>query len=309
MTSTKTKNLKLNQLRLISAIAEHGQLSIAANSLSITQPAASRTLAEIEQILGTKLFERRAKGMELSLIGKVMAERANKVLIEMREISREVEELKLGIGGVARVGAVTGAAVTYVVPALQQLKKTSPYAEIHVEVGSSDVLVRDLMAGVHDFVLGRIPPIIDSRNFDVTRAQTETVDLIVRSGHELTDRGILSLRDLESYEWIIQSVGAPIRSAIETSFLDAGATMPRQIINTTSLLVMIAMLASSDGIVAMSREMSELLIDSKVGGNLVALPLEEKIVVAPYYLIEVKGRKLSPVSDRLKTLVMQQLES
>ncbi|MBL4697182.1 MAG: hypothetical protein JKY77_10540 [Rhizobiaceae bacterium] len=198
---------------------------------------------------------------------------------------------------------------SYVVPALQQLKKTSPYAEIHVDVGSSDVLVRDLMAGVHDFVLGRIPSIIDSRNFDVTRAQTETVDLIVRSGHELTDRGMLSLRDLESYEWIIQSVGAPIRSAIETSFLDAGATMPRQIINTTSLLVMIAMLASSDGIVAMSREMSELLIDSKVGGNLVALPLEEKIVVAPYYLIEVKGRKLSPVSDRLKTLVMQQLES
>ncbi|MFC6668813.1 LysR family transcriptional regulator [Marinobacterium aestuariivivens] len=90
------RQLKLNHLRLIAAIAEQGQLGLAAATLAITQPAASRMLSEIERIVGSQLFERHAKGMELTLIGRALAHRAHSMLLELRDLARDVEELKRG---------------------------------------------------------------------------------------------------------------------------------------------------------------------------------------------------------------------
>jgi DNA-binding transcriptional LysR family regulator len=92
------KHLKLNQLRLISVIAEHGQLSIAADEMAMTQPAASRMLSEIEQTIGTRLFVRHAKGMEPTLVGQAVARRAHNLLVELRDLARKVGELKEGDG-------------------------------------------------------------------------------------------------------------------------------------------------------------------------------------------------------------------
>lgn len=301
------RQLKINQLRLIAAIAEQGQLGLAADSLAITQPAASRMLAEIEHTLGAKLFERHAKGMEMTLIGRALAQRAYNVLVELRDLTREVNELKQGEGGSTTVGAVTGAAVGFVIPAIQQLKAASPRTEVHVNVDTSRVLVEDMVAGNNDFVLARIPPGFDARDFEVQPAWTETLKLVVRREHPLAQASRVTLSDLSPYEWVLQSHRAPIREAIEGAFMQAGAGLPANITTTTSLLVMIAMLVSSSAIAPLASEVSDLLLGNRVGARLCELPVQQPIVMSPYYLLLPKGRKLSPVAARLRALVTAEL--
>lgn len=300
------RDLKLTHLRLIAAIADHRQLGLAAEELGMTQPAASRMLAEIERIAGVKICERHARGMSFTLIGRVLERRARSILLVMRDLSREVEELGSGLGGVARVGAVTGPAVGYLTPAIQQLKAASPEAEVHVSVGPSDPLMRDLVAGTIDFALARIPPDLDPHQFDIQRAQEETIDLMVREGHPLSSARSVSIAELSAYEWVMQSGGMPIRQGVEQAFFEAGSEPPRKVVNTTSLLVTMALLTSSTAITPLAREVTDLLI-KRLGARLVALPLKETIRVTPYYVVVVKDRPMSPLANRLRALVLSEL--
>jgi DNA-binding transcriptional LysR family regulator len=113
----------------------------------------------------------------------------------------------------------------------------------------------------------------------------------------------VTLRDLSNYEWVMQSHRAPIREAMETAFLSAGATLPTNITNTTSLLAMIAILVSSSAIAPLASEVPDLLLGDQVGARLKVLPLNMTIEMSPYYLLLAKGRELSPVANRLRRLV------
>ena len=300
--------LKPVQLRLIAAIDAQRQLGLAAEAMAMTQPAASRMLREIEAAVGARLFDRHARGMEPTLIGRALARRARGLEQEMRDLAAEVDQLRSGRGDVVRVGAVTGASVGYVVPAIRQLKAAAPDVEVYVDVEPSDVLARGLLAGVYDLALGRIPPGMDPREFDAVPGRPEIVDLVVRRDHPMASARRLELAELTPYDWVMQSPGAPIRVAVETAFLDAGARLPRSILNTPSLLVMIALLSSSTAIAAMAREMSDLLSGPEVGARLAPLAVREEIVVAPYHMLTARRRRLSPVAERLRALVLDELD-
>ena len=72
--------LQLKDFRLIQAIADTGQLALAAERLSMTQPAASRILAGVERMIGVPLFERHPKGMTPTPIGEILARNAGSLL-------------------------------------------------------------------------------------------------------------------------------------------------------------------------------------------------------------------------------------
>ena len=300
--------LKVNHLRLINRIVEHGQLGQAAAVLSITQPAASRLLAEIENIVGSPLFERHPKGMTLTLIGRAIAQRSSAILLELNNLNREIEELKLGHRGSVSVGAVTGAAVGFVIPAVQALKAVSSNVQISINVETSPALVRDLIEGRNDFVLARLPRDIDSNDIDIQPVRTESVHLVVREDHPLAQSKEVSLRELGAYEWVVQTQHAPIREAVDKAFFAAEAQLPENTTNTTSLLAQIAILVSSSAIAPMASEVSSLLMGKQVNARLSVLRVSEPIIVSPYYLLQMKGRQLSPIASRLKALVMQELD-
>lgn len=301
------RSLKFTHLRLINAIAEHGQLGLAAEALGITQPAASRLLAEIERMAGARLCDRHARGMELNLIGRALAQRSHSILLELNYLARDVDELKTGMGGTASVGAVTGAAVRFVIPAVKQLKLASPKAEIHVNVDTSPALVRDLIDGRNDIVLARLPPDVNANDFDIEPANTESVQLVVRSDHPLADVRDVAVGDLGKYPWVNQTHRAPIRDAVEHAFHIAGAKLPEDITNTTSLLVIIAILANSTAIAPMASEVTSLLLGRQVGARLKVLDVRQPIIMSPYYLLQMRGRQLSPTASRLKSLVAAEL--
>jgi len=301
------RRLKINQLRLLNSIYKSGQLNLAANSLSITQPAASRILSEIEQVIDVRLFNRSPKGMTPTLIGKVVCERAHSFIMDIDDMSREITEFKQGLGGQVSVGAVTGAAVTAIIPAITNLKSIVPSAELHVSIDSSPILLESLHTGKYDFVLARISSDANTRELDILPAGNEGVGFIVNKKHPLAGVKNIEVHDLSGYEWVLPSIDSPMRAAINQAVFYNNVIPLPNIIEATSLLVSIPMIFNSNAISAVSTEVADLLTGGQLGENIAVLNFKKPIMLPPYYLLKLKSRRLSPIAARFKDLVLEAL--
>ncbi|MGQ7846222.1 LysR family transcriptional regulator [Granulosicoccus sp. 3-233] len=301
-----TQRLQWRHLRLLSAIDESGQLSMAAERLAITQPAASRMLAEIEGMVEQPLFVRKPKGMVPTPIGQVLIRHAVSLLRGLTATANEVNAFAAGKTGSVRVGSVTGAAVAYVVPSVQKLRADTQGADITIAVAPSEELIQGLHNGDYDFVLARVPPPHDRRQFEFMQGRAETVEFLARCDHPLLSLRKPTLKDFRGYAWVIQGVGTPMRDAVERAYIEHSIPLPDEIINTTSLLVMIASLQSSDALSPISSEVAELLAGTTTG-DMTTLRFPAPITIQPYHLIQKKQQTLSPLAVRLRDLVIEAL--
>jgi DNA-binding transcriptional LysR family regulator len=299
--------LKPVQLRLIEAIADLRQLQSAAEMLGMTQPAASRMLAEVERQIESPLFLRHPKGMEPTEIGLAVLRRTHVILRELGSMAADLQALQSGYGGSVRVGAVTGPAVRLLVSAIREVKDSAPNADITVDVLPSRDLLNHLTAGEMDFVLARILPEFDSRDFNIVPMQDEKVTFLVRADHPLARAPTVTLTELHRYEWIMQQRGAPIREAALAAFANLGLQEPGNIVNSPSMLLTIAYLAQSDAVAPISDEVAQLLIQPPVGAGFVELPVPHDIRVSPYYLLNIRRRPLSPLAERLRQSLISRL--
>lgn len=297
--------LKLAHLRMIVALAEHGQVSAAAQVLSISQPAASRMIAEMEGILKVPLCARHSRGVALTAYGEALARRARAILLELREVDRELSDLRTGKGGSVSIGAVTAPAIDIVVPAVRQVREKHPRIEVNIQVDTSAVLARDLLASRHDFIIARIPDDLDPRLFDAREIGTERACLIVRRGHPLLDRPVVRMDELAGYDWVFQPAGSLLRRTIEGLFLARQVPLPEFGLNTGSLLLTLVMVAQSDAIAPVSIEVARFMGKQGLGGAIDILPIDFSISVQPYSLISARGRMLSPAAAALRAAVLE----
>jgi DNA-binding transcriptional LysR family regulator len=301
--------LSLRHMRMIVALDDHGRVSAAAQMMNISQPAASRIIAEMEAALGVQLAERLPRGIALTPYGKALAKRARSILLEMREADREISELKAGKGGSVFLGAVTAPAIELAVPAIREIRRLYPRIEITMQVETSNVLARELVASRHDFIIARIPDDLNPRLFEARVIGIEKACLIVRRGHPLTKSGdTVRLDQTAAYDWVFQSGGSPLRQAIEANFLNRNTALPERILNTSSLLLTLVMVAQSDAIAPVSIQVARFIQSAEgLNGAIDIVPTEFDIEVRPYSLITVKNRVLSPAAKMLYDLVLKEV--
>lgn len=292
--------LRISHLRLIVALDEHTKVSAAAQLLNISQPAASRMIAEMEAMLGAPLCERLPRGIALTPVGHALARRARTILLEMREADREVDDLKSGRGGRVSLGAVTAPAIELAVPAIRSVRARHPRLEISVQIESSSVLARELLASRHDFIIARIPDDLNPRLFVSRVIGIEKACLIVRRRHPLLGRGTIPLEGLSRYDWVFQPGGSMLRRAVESLFLARDAPLPERVLDTGSLLLTLVMVAQSDAIAPVSVEVAGFIsAEAGLAGAIEVLPVDAEIVVQPYSLITLKNRPLPPAARTL----------
>ncbi|WIV51545.1 LysR family transcriptional regulator [Marivivens sp. LCG002] len=302
-----TRQLKPAHLQLLLKIAEVGQLQIAASALAMSQPAASRIVADIEARAQTTLFHRSPKGLEPTPVGEMFLRHARVIVSELESLQKEVENLNAGLSGEVRIGTVTGPAVGIVLPVYQSLSETSPDIAVTIEVSPSTELVRGLDEGRFDFIVARIPTDHNTAEFLVHPGRKEVVQLMVRSAHPLAGRQQITLSDLSDYDWVIQERGSPIRKAVEDAFHASSLAVPNRVVNSSSLLVVEALLASSDVIAPQSKEVSDLLTGSGLGNQLDVLHLEKPITVPPYFVIRNRSRQLTRAASLFFDRILEAL--
>ncbi len=300
--------LSLRHMRMIVALDDHGRVSAAAQVMNISQPAASRMIAEMEAVLGAQLCERLPRGIALTPYGKALARRARSILLEMREADREIAELKAGRGGSVFLGAVTAPAIELAVPAIREIRRLHPRIEITMQVETSNVLARELIASRHDFIIARVPDDLNPRLFDSRVIGVEKACLIVRRGHRLAGGRPVRLEETAGYDWVFQSGGSPLRQAMEANFLNRDIPLPTRILNTSSLLLTLVMVAQSDAIAPVSIQVARFIQGPEgLAGAIDVVPTEIDIEVRPYSLITVRHRALSPAARMLYDFILREV--
>ncbi|MFN3616157.1 MAG: LysR substrate-binding domain-containing protein, partial [Rubrimonas sp.] len=244
------RGLKLAHLRLAAALAETGGVGAAGAAMGLTQPAASRLAAEIETIIGARLYRRHPRGVTLTDEGAMLAARAQIVLATLRDAERDLAAAASGGAGAVAVGAVTAPAVDLLAPALHALRATHPDIAVTVQVETSRVLMRGLESGALDFFLGRIPDDVDPAEVEFHPIGPERAHVCGRPDHPLMARATLAAPDLAAFDWVMQPRGSPLRLAVETLFMDAGAPVPPRLADTSSLMMTVALVAGSQALTA-----------------------------------------------------------
>lgn len=287
--------LKTRQLLLLTAIADEGNIHRAAEVLNMSQPAASKLLKDLEDMLGVPLFERQPRGMQPNWYGECMVRHARIALSSLREAGQEFDALKSGLSGHVSVGAITGPALTLLPPALAAVSRNTPNLRVELHVESSDVLLEQLAAGKIDIMIGRLSADIDKIDVQYERLAEEPVSAVVRPGHPLLGTS-LTLAELARRSWIVPPMGSVLRERFDRMFREASLAPPTQIIETASLLFVTRMLEQTDFIAVVPTEVARYYATY----SLVALlPVELSCTMDAFGIITRKDWLLSPAATIL----------
>ncbi|MCA3184539.1 MAG: LysR family transcriptional regulator, partial [Cupriavidus sp.] len=151
-------NIKLRHLQLLVALDEFRHLGRTAEFLSVSQPAVSKVLAEVEKMLGLTLFTRSTRGTEPTPAGESLVRFARAVLAQYDVTRDEIEAVASGAAGRVRVGSMGATLPVLLAQAVARLKDRSPRATVLVEEGDLTHLLPRLRLSELDVIVGRLEP-------------------------------------------------------------------------------------------------------------------------------------------------------
>ncbi|MER5769735.1 LysR substrate-binding domain-containing protein [Streptomyces sp. NPDC001985] len=239
--------LKFRHLSLLIAVHEHGSVVRAAESLHLTQPAATRTLQELEAIADLPLFVRVPRGMRPTVYGEALAEHARAVVAEVRRAGEHLTGLRQGREGTVTVGTLLAGANVLLPRAVAGLKRERPRLTVVVREGTPDVLHPALLAGELDVIVGRVGSApAEGDGLRQRMLYREPIRLAVRSGHPLLGAADVTLPDTLGFPWILPVEQTALRQELGALFVDRGLALPADRVECTSILTMRALLLQTD---------------------------------------------------------------
>ena len=134
------RRIKPRDLHVFLAVAEQGNMAKAAECLAISRPVVSKTIADLEQALGVRLFDRSPQRVEPTLYGRALAKRSVAIFDELRQSVKEIEFLADPTAGELRVGCPEVMAAGLVGAAIDCLAGQYPKLVFHTELGTIDNL-------------------------------------------------------------------------------------------------------------------------------------------------------------------------
>jgi DNA-binding transcriptional LysR family regulator len=285
--------LKTRQLMLLIAIGDEGNIHRAAEILNTSQPAASKLLKDLEDVLGISLFERLPRGMRPTWYGETLIRHARIALSSLSLAGSELEALKTGRAGEVTVGAITGPAVSLLPHAVAMVAREHPDLRLQLVVDSSDVLLERLGRSKLDIMVGRLFEMHDKTNLSYERLADEPVCAVARPGHPMLGDATLALAHLEQAEWIVPPTGSVLRHRFELMFQEAGLDIPPRLIETSSILFTTKMLQESDFIAVVPTEVARYYASY---GMLAMLPIQLSCTMDAFGIILRKDWLLSPAA-------------
>ena len=245
------RNVQLRHLRAFVAVAQERHLARAAARLALSQPAVSKTLSELEAIVGTRLVERSQAGRRgvqgLSPAGEQLLGHALRVLEALDASAEAVAPASGERIDRLRIGALPSVAPALLPAALARLRDHRPAVQIAVKSAANAVLLDELRAGELDLVVGRMsdPRLMGGLSFELL--YTEPLVFAVRAGHPLALKAA-PLQAVLGCPLVVYGEGTIPRHNTE-SFLSArGLVLPANALQTLDVAVARALVAVSDAV-------------------------------------------------------------
>lgn len=234
------------QLQLFLAIAERLNISDAAEAVGITQPGLSKSMHRLQRELGTRLYHRRGRGIELTETGLALLRHGKLVETQLAEARAEVAGIASGTLGHARIGAGPSWLSRHLPHSIAAIMPQHPRIRFTVETGFPDKLIGRLRLGELDVVIGALPENRIDPDLRFMRLTGDVIRVVARAGHPLIAKPGRTLADYAAQRWVLPGRQELIRQRLMQAFLAGGLPEPVAALETDSLSLILATLRLTD---------------------------------------------------------------
>ena len=258
--------VKLRQIRLFLQIADTGGLTAAAAVLGLSQPALSKSLAELEDLLGVSLFQRLGRRLILTPAGEAFRRHAKEAVASLDAGAQALR----GEGGRQRISVgLLPTVSTRFFPAVVGRFLADPVAvTLSIETGSHPFLVQKLRARQMDLMIGRMPNATEMAGLDFEYLYEEPIVAVVKAGHPAQRAPIAQI--LRHYPVILPTRDSIIRKNVDEYLAALGLAGLEPAVETSTLALGRGLLLASDAIWFISRGVVENEVEA---GQLVPIAL------------------------------------
>jgi len=240
------------RLAVLIDLVDHRHMPTVAALRGISQPGISMHVRSLEQALGTRLFERTARGLRPTSAASLLASRARRAIAILDLIRQDISLIQGCAEGCVRVGALPLGRAMILPTAIARLIAKYPRLKVMTVESPYESLVKGLRDAEIDFVLGALRPSSATPDLSTEALFTDDVSLVARQGHPLTAKHPVSIKDLDGVGWVMSRVGAPTCKLFAAMFERLGHRAPTPAVETGDLAILRSLLIQSDLVTVLS---------------------------------------------------------
>mgnify|MGYP005839105659 CR=1 FL=1 len=282
-----------HSLQVFIAVADSGSFTAAGEQLFLTQPAISKRIAQLEQQLDSRLFDRIGRQVHLTEAGRALLPRARQVLNDITDIRRHMASLSGEIAGTLRIGTSHHIGLHRLPPVLRQFSRQYPQVKLDIHFIDSEEAWEGVLHGDLELGIVTLPPTADSRvNQQVI--WHDPLAFMVAPDHPLAGKKTVSLAMLTDYSAILPSPVTFTRRIVEELFrrqkLTLDIAMSTNYLETIHMMVTIGLGWS-------------VLPASMLDADVVALPVRGAAIERQLGVVTHPSRSLSNAARALMALL------
>jgi LysR family transcriptional regulator of gallate degradation len=256
-------------LLVLIAVAETGSEGRAAERLSLSQPAVSQAIRDIEHLAGAQLVERTSRGVVLTESGELLLRRIKLALTELRVAEEEIASMQGLLRGRVTIASLPFSSVELVPHAVTKFLRLNPELKVTIVDGTYDSLMSQLRSADVDMIVGTLRA---SSFDDITEESLfdDTLSVVCRVDHPYTKMDRVELADVVRGPWLVPLADTVTRFSFEEAFRTANIPMPPIHLEVHNPIVVRSILLKSDHLALLS----PLQVRSEIAaGQLTVLPI------------------------------------
>lgn len=240
--------IKFRHLQAFVEVARQKSVVKASGILNVSQPAVTKTIRELEEVLGVSVFERDGRGIRITRYGEVFLRHAGAALTALRQGFDSVSQARHGDAPPIRIGALPTVATRIMPRAVSLFLTEDTGVRIKIVTGENAVLLEQLRVGDLDLVVGRLAAPQSMAGFSFEHLYSEQVVFCARPGHPLAAKGKSVFAGLCDFTVLMPTQGSIIRPFVERLLIANGVAELGNQIETVSDAFGRAFVRSSDAI-------------------------------------------------------------
>lgn len=289
-------SIKLHQLRAFVDVTRQGSIRAASRASGLSQPAVTKAIQELEQVLGARLFIRRQQGVVLTDIGENFFKHASLVLEELRVAQEDIQQ-RLGLaGGRVNIGVGGSVARTIMPKVITQFHREYPNVKVRIVEGQLVSMIPELRQGELDFTINTYDESHLDNELTYERLMQREYKVVVRKGHPC--EGARSLAELQHCDWTMPTPKGSYYRLLHDLFGNMGMA-PAIVVTCETFMACTSLVAQSDFVSILS---VDVISDPILGHHLVALELDQPLPKATFFLIQRRDTALTPMGAYLAQL-------
>lgn len=295
-------SLTISQLRMFTAVAEHGSIRAAARALGTAQSGVTHQLQNLELTLGASLLARTNRGIALTAFGQRLLLRAGAILGECERTEREMQQLRGEYEGAVTFGLVTDPLIDALAPVLTEFRTRFERVSVHLRTGTSRMMISWIRDGTLDFALALVSNSTDTTDLSVTNLYASELGIVCRRGHPKAEA--TSLKDLVDCTWIATRspnlTGNAPANRLTNLFGSHGLPPPRIIATMEGMFETLHLVGETD---CLSLESAVVTKHRFFASALTSIPVREQPVSQDVCILQRAAIPLTPAAQELATMI------